>query len=211
MSGVSNRKFLYFKLYINNLSKYDRKKLNDGDNLNVKLGPYGSASNNIVGSLLNKPTQVLNGEVTIDWYPSNDNSNYGTQILRHTRDNTINIYFRVKKGSVDNWSEWINLATKDDLGVTEYNAVGQISLSGKLSKIGEWVKNNGTLGRCTFVRVEPSDSDGYFGTSGFSILWTRTSVNYGWCILISDNPKMVVLGRNSTGWHWYAPSLTEVS
>ena len=165
------------------MSKYDRKKLNDGDNLNVKLGPYGSASNNIVGSLLNKPTQVLNGD----------------------------IYFRVKKGSVDNWSEWINLATKDDLGVTEYNAVGQISLSGKLSKIGEWVKNNGTLGRCTFVRVEPSDSDGYFGTSGFSILWTRTSVNYGWCILISDNPKMVVLGRNSTGWHWYAPSLTEVS
>ena len=99
----------------NNLSKYDRKKLNDGDNLNVKLGPYGSANNNIVGSLLNKPTQVLNGEVTIDWYPSNDNSNYGTQILRHTRDNTINIYFRAKKGSVDNWSKWINLATKDDL------------------------------------------------------------------------------------------------
>lgn len=97
------------------MSKYDRKKLNDGDNLNVKLGPYGSASNNIVGSLLNKPTQVLNGEVTIDWYPSNDNSNYGTQILRHTRDNTINIYFRAKKGSVDNWSEWINLATKNDL------------------------------------------------------------------------------------------------
>ena len=99
----------------NNLSKYDRKKLNNGDNLNVKLGPYGSASNDIVRSLLNKPTQVVNGEVTIDWYPSNDNSNYGTQILRHTRDNTINIYFRAKKGSVDNWSEWINLATKDDL------------------------------------------------------------------------------------------------
>lgn len=102
----------------NNLSKYDRKKLNNGDNLNVKLGPYGSASNNIVGSLLNKPTQVVSGEVTIDWYPSNDNSNYGTQILRHTRDNTINIYFRAKKGSVDNWSEWISLATKDDLTVT---------------------------------------------------------------------------------------------
>lgn len=99
----------------NNLSKYDRKKLNNGDNLNVKLGPYGSASNDIVGSLLNKPTQVVNGEVTIDWYPSNDNSNYGTQILRHTRDNTINIYFRAKKGSVDNWSKWINLVTKDDL------------------------------------------------------------------------------------------------
>lgn len=109
----------------NNLSKYDRKKLNNGDNLNVKLGPYGSASSNIVGSLLNKPTQVLNGEVTIDWYPSNDNSNYGTQILRHTRDNTINIYFRAKKGSVDNWSEWINLATKNDFVIKTYTIAGK--------------------------------------------------------------------------------------
>lgn len=109
------------------------------------------------------------------------------------------------------WKGWDQYVTKDDLGVTQYNAVDYISLSGKLSNIGEWVKNNGTPGKCTFVRVEPSDSDGYFGTSGFSILWMRTSVNYGWCILISDNPKMVVFGRNSDGWHWYAPSLTEVS
>lgn len=109
------------------------------------------------------------------------------------------------------WGSEKLLATKDYLGVTQYNGVDYISLSGKLSNIGEWVKNNGTPGKCTFVRVEPSDSDGYFGTSGFSILWTRTSVNYGWCILISDNPRMVVFGRNSTGWHWYAPSLTEVS
>ena len=109
------------------------------------------------------------------------------------------------------WHKGNSLVSKDDLGVTQYNAVDYISLSGKLSNIGEWVKNNGTPGKCTFVRVEPSDSDGYFGTSGFSILWTRTSVNYGWCILISDNSKMVVFGRNSDGWHWYAPSLTEVS
>lgn len=109
------------------------------------------------------------------------------------------------------WHRGNSLVSKDDLGVTQYNAVDYISLSGKLSNIGEWVKNNGTSGKCTFVRVEPSDSDGYFGTSGFSILWTRTSVNYGWCILISDNSKMVVFGRNSDGWHWYAPSLTEVS
>ncbi|RHT42848.1 hypothetical protein DW779_06895 [Clostridium sp. AM30-24] len=120
------------------MSKYDRKKLNNGDNLNVKLGPYGSASNDIVGSLLNKPTQVVSGEVTIDWYPSNDNSNYGTQILRHTRDNTINIYFRAKKGSVDNWSEWISLATKDDLNErfsssdsgTTYNSVSDFPTTG---------------------------------------------------------------------------------
>ena len=109
------------------------------------------------------------------------------------------------------WGSEKLLATKDYLGVTQYNGVDYISLSGKLSNIGEWVKNNGTPGKCTFVRVEPSDSDGYFGTSGFSILWTRTSVNYGWCILISDNPKMVVFGRNTVGWNWYAPTLTQVS
>ena len=106
---------------------------------------------------------------------------------------------------------WKKTVEKDYLGVTQYNGVDYISLSGKLSNIGEWVKNNGTPGKCTFVRVEPSDSDGYFGTSGFSILWTRTSVNYGWCILISDNPKMVVFGRNTDGWNWYAPTLTQVS
>lgn len=92
--------------------------MNNGDNLNAKLGPYGSASNDVVRSLINKPTQVVSGEVTIDWYPSNDTSSYGTQILRHTRDSTINIYFRAKRGSVDNWSEWINLVTKDDLSPT---------------------------------------------------------------------------------------------
>lgn len=119
------------------------------------------------------------------------------------------IYSAFRNGGI--WQNGKISATKDDLGVAQYNAVGYIYLSGKLSNIGEWVKNNGTPSKCTFVRVEPSDSDGYFGTSGFSILWMRTSVNYGWCILISDNTKMVVFGRNSEGWHWYAPSLTEVS
>ena len=192
------------------MSKYDRKKLNDGDNLNVKLGPYGSASNNIVGSLLNKPTQVLNGEVTIDWYPSNDNSNYGTQILRHTRDNTINIYFREKKGSVDNWSEWINLATKDDLGVTEFNRGKFIEIDATLSGIGKWINSQGFTGTWRSVRCNPNNQ-GYFGSSAFCILWNCTSYSYGWCILMSDNSKMVVFGRNTDGWHWYAPSLSEVS
>lgn len=182
MSGSSN----------NNLSKYDRKKLNDGDNLNVKLGPYGSASNNIVGSLLNKPTQVLNGEVTIDWYPSNDNSNYGTQILRHTRDNTINIYFRAKKGSVDNWSEWINLATKDDLGIY-FTAAGSkaavykqnvISVSIQLKagytyflvgKNGVTISNDGLMS-ATFDVLSDAGSIFHFGNS------RTTMSNGGGCV-----------------------------
>lgn len=122
---IYNFDFFVRAYTVNNLSKYDRKKLNNGDNLNAKLGPYASASNDVVRSLINKPTQVGRGEVTIDWYPSNDASSYGTQILRHTRDSTINIYFRAKRGSVDNWSEWINLATKDDFVIKTYTIAGK--------------------------------------------------------------------------------------
>lgn len=195
----------------NNLSKYEWKELSSGDDLNEILGHYRTANNDIVKSLLNLPSAVTTGEITVDWYPVSYTSNFGAQMLRWTQNGESTIFSRAKYGSSTKWGAWVEYVTKDDLGVAQYNAVGQISLSGKLSNIGEWVKNNGTPGKCTFVRVEPSDSDGYFGTSGFSILWMRTSVSYGWCILISDNPKMVVFGRNSTGWHWYAPSLTEVS
>lgn len=106
---------------------------------------------------------------------------------------------------------WKEVATKDDLGVTEYNAGKSIEISGRLSDIGKWLQTNGTTSRWMSVRANPTNTDGYFGQSTFSILWQCSSAEYGWCILMSDNPKMVVLGRNSTGWHWYAPSLTEVS
>lgn len=106
---------------------------------------------------------------------------------------------------------WKEIATKDDLGVAEYNAGKSIKISGRLSDIGKWLQTNGTTSRWMSVRANPTNTDGYFGSSTFSILWQCSSAEYGWCILMSDNPKMVVLGRNSTGWHWYAPSLTEVS
>lgn len=109
------------------------------------------------------------------------------------------------------WSPISIFATKDDLGVTEYNAGKSISISGKLSDIGAWLQTNGTTSRWMSVRANPTNTDGYFGQSTFCILWQCSSANYGWCILMSDNTKMVVLGRNSGGWHWYAPSLTEVS
>lgn len=108
------------------------------------------------------------------------------------------------------WVGWAESSTKDDLGVTEYNAGKSISISGKLSDIGTWLQTNGVTSRWMSARVNPTN-DGYFGRSTFCILWQCSSVNYGWCILISDNSKMVVFGRNSEGWHWYAPSLTEVS
>ena len=200
MSGVSNRKFLYFKLYINNLSNAGIptvKKITDLYAIK-KSGFYYYDAGATNAPMSSRGGMIVANYLSDSWISLTVVPYASSKIYTNTKYNNT-------------WVGWAESATKDDLGVTEYNAVGQISLSGKLSKIGEWVKNNGTLGRCTFVRVEPSDSDGYFGTSGFSILWTRTSVNYGWCILISDNPKMVVFGRNSTGWHWYAPSLTEVS
>ena len=140
--------------------------MNNGDNLNVKLGPYGSASNDIVGSLLNKPTQVVDGEVTIDWYPSNDSSSYGTQILRHTRDSTINIYFRAKRGSVDNWSGWINLVTKDDL-TPAFTKVGSgYGLEALHAAIGKLhilrLAGNTTSAFSNFNLTLPDSCDGFF-------------------------------------------------
>lgn len=86
---------------------------------------------------------------------------------------------------------------KDDLGVTEYNAGKTINISGKLSDIGKWLQTNGVTARWMSARVDPINTDGYFGKSTFSILWQCSSADYGWCILMSDNSKMVVFGRNT--------------
>ena len=183
---------------INDLQSTVAKQASAIDTLNSNLSNFQSENAKLViGKVDNGPYMYLINKIT----------NSLLMLRMNEEDKSIAVNAQTNGA----WGSEKLLATKDYLGVTQYNGVDYISLSGKLSNIGEWVKNNGTPGKCTFVRVEPSDSDGYFGTSGFSILWTRTSVNYGWCILISDNPRMVVFGRNSTGWHWYAPSLTEVS
>lgn len=183
---------------INDLQSTVAKQASAIDTLNSNLSNFQSENAKLViGKVDNGPYMYLINKIT----------NSLLMLRMNEEDKSIAVNAQTNGA----WGSEKLLATKDYLGVTQYNGVDYISLSGKLSNIGEWVKNNGTPGKCTFVRVEPSDSDGYFGTSGFSILWMRTSVNYGWCVLISDNPRMVVFGRNSTGWHWYAPSLTEVS
>lgn len=183
---------------INDLQSTVAKQASAIDTLNSNLSNFQSENAKLViGKVDNGPYMYLINKIT----------NSLLMLRMNEEDKSIAVNAQTNGA----WGSEKLLATKDYLGVTQYNGVDYISLSGKLSNIGEWVKNNGTPGKCTFVRVKPSDSDGYFGTSGFSILWMRTSVNYGWCILISDNPRMVVFGRNSTGWHWYAPSLTEVS
>lgn len=183
---------------INDLQTTVAKQASAIETLNSNLSNFQSENAKLViGKVDNGPYMYLINKIT----------NSLLMLRMNEEDKSIAVNAQTNGA----WGSEKLLATKDYLGVTQYNGVDYISLSGKLSNIGEWVKNNGTPGKCTFVRVEPSDSDGYFGTSGFSILWMRTSVNYGWCILISDNPKMVVFGRNSTGWKWYAPTLTQVS
>lgn len=108
------------------------------------------------------------------------------------------------------WTNWITAASKDDLGVTEFNGGKTIAIDGTLSGIGKWINSQGFTARWRSARCNPNNQ-GYFGRSTFCILWQCSSTSYGWCILMSDNSKMVVFGRNSDGWHWYAPSLSEVS
>lgn len=108
------------------------------------------------------------------------------------------------------WYRGNSLVTKDDLGVTEFNGGKPIEIDGTLSGIGKWINSQGFTGTWRSVRCN-TNNNGYFGNSAFCILWNCSSANYGWCILMSDNSKMVAFGRNSDGWHWYAPSLSEVS
>lgn len=145
-------------------------------------------------------------------------SNDGNIVTFASKDSNLAQYIDItSKGAKLNykvggeWKNTITLATKDDLGITQYKGTQFISMSGKLSSIGEWLKTADTSSRWNTIRVDPTDSDGYFGTSGFSILWQCSSANYGWCILMSDNAKVIVFGRNVSGWHWYAPTLSEVS
>lgn len=103
-----------------------------------------------------------------------------------------------------------DLATKDDLGVTEFNGGKTIEIDGTLSGIGNWINSQKSTARWRSARCA-SNNNGYFGKSSFCILWQSSTAQYGWCILMSDHSKMIVFGRNSGGWHWYAPSLSEVS
>lgn len=73
-------------------------------------------------------------------------------------------------------------------------------MSGQLDSIIEWLKSNTTkFFVYNYVRVEPTDSDGYFGNSSFDILWNLSSASYGWIMLRSDNPKSVLFGRLVSG------------
>lgn len=118
------------------------------------------------------------------------------------------IYSAFRNGGI--WQNGKISATKDDLGVTEFNGGKTIEIDGTLSGIGNWINSQKSTARWRSARCA-SNNNGYFGKSSFCILWQSSTAQYGWCILMSDHSKMIVFGRNSGGWHWYAPSLSEVS
>lgn len=168
---------------------------------NYSYGMSTMHTNNPKGFFRSGGTRLLSA------YRSQD-GNYGGIFVLPYWNTEGPSFATVENGTL---SDLHQLALKDDLGVTEYNAGKTINISGKLSDIGKWLQTNGVTARWMSARVDPINTDGYFGKSTFSILWQCSSADYGWCILMSDNSKMVVFGRNTGGWHWYAPSLSEVS
>lgn len=117
MSGVSNRKFLYFKLYINNLSNANSQitqlynnlqfaHLTKGLDLNVAIEQrvYCETSSLIVGSLKNRPLSISDGEAIVIWLPSSVSNKYGCQLFLHTSEDAQSAYLRHMYNT--KWSGW---------------------------------------------------------------------------------------------------------
>lgn len=87
------------------------KELTLGFDLNNALGHYRTSNSAIVESLLNKPTGVTTGELTIDWYSTKNNNKYGygTQIIRYSRGGNSYLYMRSKRNDVA-WGEWVEVS-----------------------------------------------------------------------------------------------------
>lgn len=83
-----------------------------------------------------------------------------------------------------------------------------ISISGKLSAVGDWIKQNYSASAWIYARVGAVTENGPFGSSSFSIEANLSSPNYGWAILRSDNPHFggMIIGRLSADWTWYTVS-----
>lgn len=88
--------------------------MTNGFDLNNALGKYRTPSSAVVTSLLNKPAVVIDGEITIDWYPANSDNSYGFQILRWTKG-TIHMIFSRNKNATT-WNGWETYVTNSDLG-----------------------------------------------------------------------------------------------
>jgi hypothetical protein len=146
---------------------------------------------NALAAALNKietyvPTQYIN-----DGPPDID-----AEHLNHAEQAIMRVT-NLANGAADAISALQSQVTQlnSDFSVYKYSS-SKVEMSGQLDSIIEWLKSNTTkFFVYNYVRVEPTDSDGYFGNSSFDILWNLSSASYGWIMLRSDNPKSVLFGR----------------
>ena len=133
-------------------------ELTNGFDLNEALGRYRTSSTERIGTLLNKPSSVVGGEITVEWFPSKSNNNYGVQIIKQTKGSGCKIYFRQKQE--DTWDEWTTIATTSDLenylsltgGTVTSSNLGIISVKRETgdSSAVKYENANGVLGYIGF-------------------------------------------------------------
>lgn len=167
MSGVSKRKFLYFKLYINNLSNPDRINLNvltEITSLNSpeRTGVYYVTGNNI-GAL---PPGFSNYGILLcmrspySLHPTNSNSVY----VQEYTDVYGNHAIRSFNNSA--WTNWATTATKDDIP-TRYGGTGIEIPIGKSCKIS--VTKDGLFAALLFVQGTTGSGFGTFMIQGYGV------------------------------------------
>lgn len=124
MSGVSKRKFLYFKLYINNLSN-SRKTVRTPTNITtgtniLKLDPgiYSYEDSNASDEqklAMGFPKAMWHSEITVTgyWADNNKSTGYINIVVRDCNSNTPCIYENLY--SWTGWRGWQSYALKSDL------------------------------------------------------------------------------------------------
>ncbi len=88
-------------------------ELTSGFDLDNALGKYRTASSTVLASLVNRPESVGYGEITVEWFPSTSNNQYGTQVIKHTYSTSPTMWARTRQSTT--WTAWQKLATNVDL------------------------------------------------------------------------------------------------
>lgn len=130
------------------------------------------------------------------------------QSKQNVTDNTFGTTSKTVPGAINELVDKSFATWKHDTG--SYT----INMSGLLSSVGTWIKNNYIANRWIACRVNPTDNTGYFGSSSFNVLANCSSTNYGVAQLMCDNPNKsaLVIGQLVSGtWNWKAVTTTNIT
>ena len=174
LNGYDSEYFASAKSVKDNSLWYE---LTDGFDLNEALGRYRTSSTERIGTLLNKPSSVVGGELTVEWFPSNSNNKYGTQIIKQTKGSGCNIYFRQKQE--DTWGEWIAIATTSDL--EKYLPLTGGTLTGNM-----FISSSAPL--IDLINIDKSIRTRVQNTSGGSAQFINYQDSTNWCGFIAGAP-----------------------